>query len=571
LRGISLSVCHFSKLYERVYTYVFVEDSGSARFVFSESFAPSNVFEVVTTDSGVFVKSNSPMFEPHLGILTSRRSSGQAMDHEYFRSYHMSGTEFATQHVLSEIRCLAFYTRLRRLWRSVVAGVSTVASDSLYAEFQPVMIELFVFRAIACRIELDSQTGVPIVTDFGGMGMAPSAFVESIEGCECQRNEAVVTLFMHSLARLILSSAVGFHWDCGWCPDSAFGSALVFSFAPEFLVVFRESLGKIRIWLHSLTRHLHVSTQEIVLLQTASEPDLPQRICSAVWSVRVAVILLKLEQLFRSLAILSSIEENRIHFIHQPFECVEFRIRPQSYWTLDFCKPNFAEAQRLCFVGRALAMRFPDWLLHFVDNVSILINMWQQVLAIGSMGKLLTKVAKDDRIGFSFGFFYEFTTPLAISFGTPCLGSELVPSMTRELQFDFQNVQLRCLLNKLLRTPGRTVFLAPFLASSLVPLHRFYSVFTKGPVAEEWTIVGVRDDSSFYLIYRRAHSMNVVLRRSYMFEVIIPSVGCSKQLEIPLESFVKNPHGTKLSHIALKLHVNQLDEFRQRIERYFGA
>jgi hypothetical protein len=26
-----------------------------------------------------------------------------------------------------------------------------------------------------------------------------------------------------------------------------------------------------------------------------------------------------------------------------------------------------------------------------------------------------------------------------------------------------------------------------------------------------------------------------------------------------------------LSHIALKLHVNQLNEFKQSIERYFGA
>jgi hypothetical protein len=65
--------------------------------------------------------------------------------------------------------------------------------------------------------------------------------------------------------------------------------------------------------------------------------------------------------------------------------------------------------------------------------------------------------------------------------------------------------------------------------------------------------------------------MNVVLRRLYIFEVIISLVGPSTQFEIPLESFFRNRYGTKLSHIALKLHVNQLNEFKQSIERYFGA
>jgi hypothetical protein len=72
----------------------------------------------------------------------------------------------------------------------------------------------------------------------------------------------------------------------------------------------------------------------------------------------VVVILLKLEKCFRSDRIPCSIEKDRIHFIYDQFECIEFKIKPQKAWSLTFSKPNFSEAERLRFCGRVLSTAF---------------------------------------------------------------------------------------------------------------------------------------------------------------------------------------------------------------------
>jgi hypothetical protein len=86
-------------------------------------------------------------------------------------------------------------------------------------------------------------------------------------------------------------------------------------------------------------------TQQILLLQTALEPDVQYLIRSAVWSASVGVILLKLEKFFRCDGIACSIEKDRIHFIDDPFRCIPFQIKPQKGWSLTFFKPNFSEVE----------------------------------------------------------------------------------------------------------------------------------------------------------------------------------------------------------------------------------
>jgi len=82
------------------------------------------------------------------------------------------------------------------------------------------------------------------------------------------------------------------------------------------------------------------------------------------------VILLKLEKFFRSKDIACSIEKDRIHFIYDAFQCIEFKIKLQKTWSLAFFKPNFSGKERLRFYDVALSIRFPKWLIHNVYHVS---------------------------------------------------------------------------------------------------------------------------------------------------------------------------------------------------------
>jgi hypothetical protein len=111
-----------------------------------------------------------------------------------------------------------------------------------HAEFRSTKIELLFFGEIVCRVELDSQSGVAIVSDFGGIVMSPSEFIESIESCQCERNEAIRVVFVHLLGRLIVESAIDNNSDLQFHPDSTLvaSDTLVYSSAPEFRLLFGD-------------------------------------------------------------------------------------------------------------------------------------------------------------------------------------------------------------------------------------------------------------------------------------------------------------------------------------------
>jgi hypothetical protein len=76
-------------------------------------------------------------------------------------------------------------------------------------------------------------------------------------------------------------------------------------------------------------------------------------------------------------------------------------------------------------------------------------------------------------------------------------------------------------------------------------------------------------DSSFSVIYQCVYTMNFMFKPWPMFQVIIPAVGNSMLLKIPVEAFTRNPYIAKLSHFTVRLHVSQLDGLLQTIEQFF--
>jgi hypothetical protein len=65
--------------------------------------------------------------------------------------------------------------------------------------------------------------------------------------------------------------------------------------------------------------------------------------------------------------------------------------------------------------------------------------------------------------------------------------------------------------------------------------------------------------------------MNFMLKPSHTFQVIIPAVGNSMLLKTSLKAFTRSSYTGKLSHITVRLHVSQLDDFRQTIEQFFES
>jgi hypothetical protein len=61
LRGTFLSLCYFAGCFQGIHGDLFVEDSLTAHLIFLESFSPANTFDLVRTNSGIFLQLLAPL------------------------------------------------------------------------------------------------------------------------------------------------------------------------------------------------------------------------------------------------------------------------------------------------------------------------------------------------------------------------------------------------------------------------------------------------------------------------------------------------------------------------------
>jgi hypothetical protein len=96
------------------------------------------------------------------------------------------------------------------------------------------------------RAEAVNCSGAAPLSDDGavrvdslGLGMAPDAFLDALEGCSCERNRAIRAMVACGLGRLAYATATDH------CADFLFApAAFCFSFAPDFSLGFGEDLGR---------------------------------------------------------------------------------------------------------------------------------------------------------------------------------------------------------------------------------------------------------------------------------------------------------------------------------------
>jgi hypothetical protein len=76
--------------------------------------------------------------------------------------------------------------------------------------------------------------------------MSRLEFIEAINGCQCERTEAIRGAFVHSQGKTIAESAIDNNSDLQFQADStlAAGYAIVYSFTLEFKLFLGEPLSK---------------------------------------------------------------------------------------------------------------------------------------------------------------------------------------------------------------------------------------------------------------------------------------------------------------------------------------
>ena len=580
-KGVFSKVCSILESLQSKNSYVLSFNDDKAVLTFPYTFAPSNAFTIYLDDNRIILVSNTPMIS----------DNAENEDHKQFLSYTITPDIDQIQSIISEICIAIFYTRLAKLWSLIKQSISTISMHQFKGVFQKKLkcIEIYLFDIIIMRIDINPFSGDIVVHSFNGIGMDPHEFIHSIEGCECQRNEAIRIVFLHSLSYLLyednLDPRVQFKLTNS--ENRRDLCTLYLSYADSCKVTFGEEYGTTSISIKSSDGST-VSTPEIMVSKISNEEDLKFKSIEAARSSKIAILLLQLVKTLKDHGTIARLENDRVHFVTEPFECVEFQISQYMNWSLQFIKPSneMNDILTLTFTGTSINARFVDWIIYLVKNVSTFMQILKQTYGVYSMDAIIKNLDIPNKTQFSLKMIHDYCSTLSVSLSPVKLvqsspGNEIYECNScfiPHIMFQFSRyVPLKQHLENILRSGTISFLFGSFLNSSYAPLQHFSEIFKDNEYNADchdqkksnWTISALRDDGSFFLIFQKEMSINFMLRSAQMFQLIIPSAGKCKILQIPLESLPKFCHIAKLSHPTMKLHMSQLTDFKEAIERFF--
>ena len=577
LKGLFLKAYQDLTRLSSVGCFVLKREANEVRLIFACSSSPSHEFVLKTLESGIALMSCGPLVRPHEGII--RYPGNNSCNDKNFMSYLLTSDAGELDSVVDDIRRSVYYTRLHRLWEFIVAGMMTISMKSFRATFEETQINIFLFQTIVCSVELNQSTGDTVVNTFGGMGADPDSFIEALQGCECQRNDVIKAIFTHALAKLIFDCVLGNHvaFQFKYYSESLrhCTTALNFSFAPDFVVLFGERDGRPFISTRSRRRPLIVFTREIVLLQNASETDVLNVLHEAVLSAKISTLVLQCEETLRDNGIIGTIENSKIHFLVEPFDCVEFEIERNLSWSLTFIKPAASMSDTIIyrFIGNEIGIRFTDWILNMVSGVAAYTQMVRQMLGIRNIHTAIATVEFHDETEFRTVLSPSYCSSIYVTYS----GVELIcrsrtgrvtynmhPGLSPRITFDFgRNMELKPYFVGLTQNRIIEQTFASVLNGACLRLMKLFHVFTEGPHNKFWRLSLLHDNHPFFLIYRGSYTLNISLKAMSFFQVHIPD-GKSALLQIPLEA--RSAQGQALP--ILRFNADNLERLRDSIESF---
>lgn len=552
---------HFSFVFHHCKTHI--------KLVYPEQFAPANMFEIKLKPNGIILYSESPMYI-------------EGDNEKHFITYNLTADSNLTQ-IINEVTQIAFHTRLMNIWNLIQLGLATISLHKFNGTFKDEIITIKLFSQIVCQIELNPKNGNPIVRTFGGIGISGHEFIKAIEGCGCQRNEVINIVFIHSLAKMILGEALGhrsFIINESLTLIRNFQHVIKFSYAMSFPILFGVNGGRPMISILSPTGN-KFQTTEIIGLNQSYNDEIEMRLIDAIQSIKSAVVILQLQEALKTHDIKATRENNRIHFVYEPFECIDFSISMHDTWALDFIKPQAVRYQDPSYkiIGNHLSIRFVNWILAIVNRVANYRGMKQQTMGIYAMNTVINNLDDNVPSSFSFLIIHRFCGSLRVSLQPlnymycKSLGEQVYLARsisTPHIEIEFsRHFPINTHILNMAQQHSVNYAFGSFLNSSLIPLQYFYNLFF-GKVNDEWDSTTLRDDGSFFLVYKKKYTLNMMLRPSQLFQMIIPSKGRSQILQIPLQSLPRSCLLSKLSHITYRLPLNLLDEVKTTIERFFA-
>ncbi|OHT01854.1 hypothetical protein TRFO_07434 [Tritrichomonas foetus] len=529
---------------------------------FPHTFAPSNTFHLKMTDSGVNLSSENVLLDG------------------FYSKNVMNLNNIEIESIFHEIHKKVIQTKLHHLWDRISQGIKSIHSPDFKGELTKNSICLNLYEQEVCEFFIDPISGKTFVKSCNDQAKDYEPLIPFLEMSDVYL-VAVRILYFHAISSILFNC--NHHIQTNLLEQDNlykdFVQLINFSSAPTVNARCLNQEGRPFFVIDKLeAENIHMAAGMITTINYLTP------IRKTANTIKINTLFVQFAQALRTRGIPTFLGKMRIRFVLDPFDSIVLKISDSFAWSIKFINPENSPQKTIIFNGNKITARFAEWLVFFVANVSTLLQMRRQIAGIYSTNSIIDHLDIIDIATFLISFKYKDkikdSSTLRVSLEPlfslqyaceDVLIYDVHPELTPTIQFSFsQNIPMKRHLASLLKSGSICFLFGSFLSSSFIPLLYFHRVFMQGENSKNWSVTALRDDGSFFLIYQRKMSINFMLRPSQIFQLIIPSVGKSKVLQIPLEALPRPCHLSKLSHTTLKIHIDQLDNFRHVVERFFG-
>jgi len=348
-----------------------------------------------------------------------------------------------------------------------------------------------------------------------------------------------------------------------------------FSFAPYLFVQFYQIIKKTFLSIKSMDEKDLYCTE---IFDKSNQSIMCDNISKAMKKAKAMSIILQMHQQLSEKGVKSTYQKNVIRFSVPPFDRILFRITDKCIWSLKLWRPDIGipahSNSAIKITGTSVSMRFVDWVIHVITGLETFLLMMRQAYTVSLFHSSVKHFYYYDKLFFSFHHDLPYNSTLFSQFGPlePYYRSRRSVSAFRVDSFCVPHVKCPFLRQIQLRKgstsskgDGSEINLSPFLCASLVPLAYIKDVFR----CDNWSISMLKEDGSFFIIFRRKYSLNVLLRPSNSFQITIPLWGPSNILMIPMMILPMYCNTRRVSHPVMRLHLSQLLLIKESIEEFF--
>lgn len=566
------------------YEIIYVSDFELDIF-FSEGYQPYNRFRLSLTENRIIFKSASTLYmdEPENVYLKLEKRKSM---YEHFQPmklrkfYEFSFTEFCPsniQSILTEVRDYLVYTRMMIVFCLLQRSMVCLPFLNFVAEFtckgsslSCSSILLYFFNRPCILLTVDHRSGQIIFQNLGRLIYDLSIFQNDFG------NE--ITTVTQFLKCFVITEVLIFHFNLMgrhfatlmthsrvpfFIRDShRWFFSLSFSFAPDFQVFFIIRPGTPDYYVMTNDFQLIKSTK---LIEYMNINSIHRSISEAVSLNKVLLILLQLEKSLNENGCKIRRYEDRLTIFMDLLPKVQLKIKANGYWSLIFHRQSypFNESGILTITGANITCRIAHRIIGIINNISELKTLMRKAETICG----LTQFYKENDLSVYLGVQgYHIKLSMAPFRDHFTIGESgyFVSSSRSPLRIatDFSCRTFPFPINF---SVFKKETFGVFLNTSLPSLIKYKSILDN----KNWTISYLSGSDSFYLIYKKAVTLNIQMKPLQYFAVVIPNFGCSKFLQIPLSVFPLFFRLIKLTHHTYKIHITELESLKDRVAFFY--